>query len=344
MQTPENIFNLINNLSYPCLILEKSGEAWSLSYKNEKMAELLQEDSTEQALPHSLNNMLIAHENYSTCEIFTLHHFEIFGSLYNINFELIENRLFAFFVEVPLHDLFESLPFHDGKGIYDSIIAVLNTKGELIDANESFCALIEAEKSEIEGKNFFKNFIPGNIDTLNHYLEHVCSLNDHHEHFVTPLKSLGAHTYRINWHVSKISWHDETYVIAVGSDISKFTKENTTLKKKLHSIQVGFNYFPFGIAYMNAKGKFTNMNARFIKMFNVDEENEALNFDDIKLLKKHIGFDNMKEYVKPIKEMSYSIQHKTKNRNYTIKVDVRLLSGRKDSSKFYILVVQKIKT
>ncbi len=343
MQNPEQISNFIDALSYPLLLLKKEGVSWSIQYQNESMQNLLAHDSQDNKLSEPLKKLITQYQSHASGKSTnTLYHYEIFDNLYNISFEETQDNIFAFFIEVPLQNLFDCLPFHNLHGIYDSLIVVLNPKGEVVETNECFSNLVGMQKSKIEGKDFFENFIPGNRETLTHYLEHVYAHENHQEHFITPLKGVDKNTHRINWNVSKVHWHEETYVIAVGSDISKFTEENTHLKKKLHSIQVGFDYFPFGIAYMNAKGKFTNMNPRFMKMFKLKED-DNLYFDDIKLFQKNIGFKSMQEYIRIIKEMSYKVKHKTKYKSFTIKIDVRLLSGKKNASKLYIIVVQQIK-
>ena len=52
----------------------------------------------------------------------------------------------------------------------------------------------------------------------------------------------------------------------------------------------------------------------------------------------------MSEHIKLIKEMSYKINHTVGDRTVKIKVDIRMLSGKNESSKLYIVVAQKVKS
>jgi len=153
------------------------------------------------------------------------------------------------------------------------------------------------------------------------------------------LRSASGKAYKINWQISKITKNEHSFVIAVGSNVTKFVQENRGLKKELNSIKVGFDYFPFAIGYMNAQGNFTKMNPRFMKMFHIAKNRLEISFDDVPLFKKYIGFKKMSESVKLLKEVHYKLNYKDLN----IKVDVRLLKGKKESSKFYIVVVQRVK-
>lgn len=348
------VYETINALAYAVVIFEKDkAEDWKASYLNHEMQRLLESSSG-----HSLQKsdtkenpegdnpflkLLLQYEKTSQKETSSLYDIEIFTSFYNVHFHKKENRLFAFFIEIPLESLFVNFPFHDFHDACNAVVVVLDAKGELVDANESFCKLVGMEKESLARKNFFQSFIPGDLKKLQKYLEGIYKQDEFHQHFVTSLKGAQDKNYRINWQVSRIQWHDQIYIVAVGSDVSKLMNENNELKKQLTSVQVGFDYFPFGIAYMNVEGDFTKMNSRFMHMFNIKEESRTINFDHISLFKEHIGFEKLNEYIKHVREMSYKIDYTHKDKRIKLKVDIRLLSGHKESSKFYIVVVQQLK-
>ena len=127
-----------------------------------------------------------------------------------------------------------------------------------------------------------------------------------------------------------------------GVGTSATQPENKKLKQQLSSIKVGFDYFPLGIAYMRNDGQFTAMNPRFKKIFGVPKESENISFDQIPSLKRDIGFEKMSDYIKLIKEMSYSVERNTQDKTINLKVDIRLLHEKKKSIKFYIVVVQRL--
>jgi PAS domain S-box-containing protein len=226
----------------------------------------------------------------------------------------------------------DSYAFHDLSGACNSIMIVLDNGGNVIDMNEYFSNLVKMGKESVLEKNFFETFMPAYIDKLSPYLNDILTKDNYSQHFVTPLKSSDGKNYRINWQVSKIIKGEQTYVIAVGSDITKFIEENSDLKLKLTSIRVGFDYFPLAVGYMNASGRFITTNPRFKEMF-----------DQVAPLVKHFSFDKMKEYLGLIKEMSYDIKYDDKGKEVKLKVNIRLLDAQKASLIFYIVVVQKIK-
>lgn len=354
MQTEELVFDVINTLSYPVLILEESQEKkWVYSYRNQAMQKLLnnketkENDTDEVSLPkseyeNSLEDILSTYTNELHSDSFTLHDIEIFDGLYNVSFNKNQNRLLIIFVETPIEELFDNITFHDLSGACNAIVLVLDNEGKIVDVNECFLDLVGMNKEDTTGKSFFETFIPGDIKQLNHYFENILSNETYSQKFVTPLKGLDDKLYRINWQVSKLVKNDQTYIIAVGSDISKFVEENSDLKNELKSIRIGFDYFPLAIGYMNYKGIFTKMNPRFMKMFKIKEDHEEVLFDNILLFKKHIGFDSLNENIQLIKEMSYKIDYTLNEKPIKIKVDIRLLHGKKESSNFYIVVVQMI--
>jgi len=353
MESKDLIFNLIESLLFPVLVFEKdAADTWKSVYLNKSMQELLysnkpetnvSDKSAQDHQPDPYAPLLNEYKKSSNQELCSLYDIELFKGLYNVHFHKQEEKLFAFFVEVPLDSIFENFPFHDFNGVSNAVVVVLDTQGELVDANECFCTLVGEKKPSLLGKKFFESFIPGNLDKLQEYLRGIYEKEDFHQHFITSLKGVKNINYRINWQVSKIRWHDQSYIVAIGSDISQLMEENTELKKQLTSIQVGFDYFPFAIAYMNAKGDFTKFNSRFVKMFSVKEDTSPIHFDKVALFKEHIGFAKMSEYIKLVKEMSYTINHTRNDKAVKLKIDIRLLSGKKASSKFYIIVVQQLK-
>ncbi|MDA3907458.1 MAG: PAS domain-containing protein, partial [Sulfurimonas sp.] len=252
------------------------------------------------------------------------------------------NNIFVTFIEISIDKLFENITFHDLSGACNAIVVVLDAHGKLIDMNECFLNLVGMEKEEVYKKSFFETFIPGDVKVLNNYLTRLMTKESPHQQFVTPMKGLNNEIYRINWQVSKVVKQNQNFIIAVGSDISKFVQQNSNLKKQIQSIKVGFDYFPFGIGYMNAKGEFIKMNTSFLKMFRIKDEINKIGFDQIPVFKNSIGFLKMQEHIKLIKEMSYKVDHIIKGEAVKLKINIKMLSGKQEASKFYIIVAQKV--
>lgn len=335
MEISELIFNTIDKLPEAVLLLQadESGE-WTQSYANQLMQKILDEGE--------MKSLLQRYQEEESGASFSLQNIEIFQAVYNVHFIKNNTELLIFFTETKLEDFFDSIKFDDFSGACNAVVVVLDDMGKVIDMNECFLNLVGMEKKSVQGKGFFETFIPGDIETLSQYFTNILKKDVYHQQFVTPMKGVKDTPYRINWQVSKIVKQDKTYIIAVGSDISKFVEENNTLKRELTSIKVGFDYFPFAVAYMNAKGKFIKMNSRFMKMFRIAEKDKNIEFDQIALLKKYIGFTKLQENVQLMKEMSHTIDFKIDGNPIKLKVDIRLLSGKKESAKLYIVVVQKI--
>ncbi len=341
MESSELIFSVVDTLSEPILLLEKSEDGkWLNIYSNLLMQKLF--DANSDSKESSLQQLLERYDEEADSNNYTLHDIEIFDAIYNIHFNKNDKQILVLFMEIKLEDFFDNITFHDLSGECNAIVVVLDSGGNIIDTNECFSNLVGLEKENILGKSFFETFIPGNVETLNKYFAEILEEDIYHQHFLTPMKGLADKVYKINWQVSKIVKHEQTYIIAIGGDITRFVEENSELKKQLTSIKVGFDYFPLAIGYMDGNGIFTKMNPRFMKMFNIAQTDEKIGFDKIPLFRKHIGFEKMNEHIKLIKEMSYKINFPVDGKLVTLKVDIRLLSGKKESSKFYILVAQKI--
>ena len=346
MEAKDLLFDVVNSLASPIVLLEDKDNEYSILYANEVMQKLLETqestESTESQLTGEFLTLMNSYKDESDSDSFILHDVEIFGKLFNINFNKNSNRLFIKFREITIDKLFENITFHDLSGACNAIVVVLNEEGKVIDMNECFLNFVGMKKEDVYAKNFFETFIPGDMKILNHYLEDLMSKESASHHFVTPMKGANEDVYKINWQVSKIVKQNQNFIIAVGSDISQFVEQNNDLKRQIQNIKVGFEYFPFSIGYMNADGVFTKMNPGFKKMFRIKDEISKIEFDKIPLFKKSIGFDKMSEHIELIKEMSYKIDHKVGDKSVKIKVDIRMLSGKKESSKLYIVVAQKV--
>ena len=354
METKELVFDVVNTLSLPIILLESKEDEYSILYANEEMQRLLQSEvsqeieedveSKELTLSDDFLNILNSYKNESNSDNFTLYDLEIFGKLYNINFSKNSNKIFITLIEISIEKLFENITFHDLSGACNAIVVVLDASGKLIDMNDCFLNSVGMTKEEAYEKPFFETFIPGDIKVLGHYLEELMSKESPHQQFVTPMKGIDDEVFRINWQVSKVVKQDQNFIIAVGSDISKFVEQNSNLKKQIQSIKVGFDYFPFAIGYMNVNGEFIKMNSSFLKMFRIKDEGKKIGFDQIPLFKKSIGFTKMQEHIKLIKEMSYKVDHVIRGEAVKLKINIKMLSGKQEASKFYIVVAQKVTT
>lgn len=360
MESKDILFEVINTLSLPVILLEINNSDYSVLYANEEMQKLLQDNSSEETevekteeiqevekskeleLSGEFITLMSSYKNESNTNNLTLYDVEIFEKIYNINFSKNSNHIFMTFIEIDIAKLFENITFHNLSEACNAIVVVLNAEGKVVDMNECFLNFVGMKKEDVYAKSFFETFIPGDTKILNHYLEELMISDSPHHQFVTPMKALDDEVHRINWLVSKVVRQKQSFIIAVGNDISRFVEQNINLKRQIQSIKVGFDYFPFSIAYMNAKGEFIKMNPSFMKMFRIKDENKKIKFDQIPVLKKNIGFEKMNEHVKLIKEMSYKLKYIIKGETVNLKVNIKMLSGKQKASKFYIVVAQKV--
>lgn len=347
MEAEKIVFDVLDTISSPVLIVEEDDKKYSQSYMNKAMSKLLNHDTQEKKatnieLPETLKKLLLRYSQETASDSYLMHDIEIFNRLYNIVFNKKEKSILVIFSENKLEDFFNNITFHDLSQACNAIIVVLDDKGSIVDMNECFLDLVGMDQESVLKKSFFESFIPGDKEKLDGYFQDIIQNDEHHQHFVTPLKGKKEDTYRINWQVSKIVKNNHTYVIAVGSDISTFLNENSALKKQLKSIKIGFDYFPFAVGYMNAEGCFTRVNSRFMKTFHIDKDDKDIRFDKIPILHNSINFNEMNKHIILIKDMSYKVEYKIKDKIKHLKVDVRLLTSSKKNTKFYIVVAQKI--
>lgn len=351
MEAKELVFEMIDRLSYPIVLFQRSEtEAWSRRYINEAMQKLLDikesgEKRSDLSIKHenSLNELITNYDKQNHTDSYTLHNIEIFDAIYSVHMNKNRNNLLIIFIEIPINELFDNITFRDLSKAYSSIIVILDSSGKIVDINECFLNLVLKEKEEVLGENFFEIFMPSYAQKLAPYLEDIVTQDSYSKHFVTPLKDSNAKQYKINWQVSKIVKGKETYIIAVGSDITKFIEENSDLKHQLTSIRVGFDYFPLAVGYMNSSGKFITTNPRFNKIFDIAQTDKKIMFNQVPYLSSHLSFEKIKEYIALIKEMSYYINYDDGKEHIKLKVNIRLLKGKKEHSSLYIVVVQKVK-
>ena len=343
LEVKEIVVDVLDSLSTPVVLLEDAEKGYSILYSNKVMQKLLiTEESQELKLTDEFLDVIGAYKNEAGSDNVILHDIEIFEKLYNISFSKNSNRLFITFFEISIEKLFDNITFRELSGSCSAIFVVLNSEGKVVDMNDCFLNFVGMKKEEVQAKDFFETFIPGDKETLNNHLENLTSNESPHQHFVTPMKGHNGKLYRIYWQVSSVVKQNQSFIIAVGSDISKFVEENSNLKRDLKNIKVGFDYFPFAIGYMNSDGILTSMNPGFMKMFRIKDEHSEIAFDSIRILKDNIGFNKMSEHIGLIKEMSYKIDYDIGEKAVELKVNIRMLSGKKESSKLYIVVVQKV--
>jgi len=336
MEDKELVFSSIETLTHPMLLVSKDGEKYTKSYANVAMKELLREpDSIE--LDDSLIVMLEQYEEQENKNSYTLNDVELYDNFFNLHFTQSSVGIGVLFIQTSANNILNALTFHELSKSCSAITVVLDENGDIFDVNNCFLDLVNLQIKDVLHKSFFQTFIPGDIEQLGKYFHNILSEESHHQHFMTPLKATDGELYRINWQVSKIIKQGQTYIIAIGSDVSKLFKENRNLKQQLSSVEVGFEYFPFSVGYMNVEGIFTKMNVHFMKMFGITDSNSKISFDSIALFKKNIGFEYLQENIKFVKDMKQIIHYK----DTQLRVSIRMIKGKKESSKFYIVVVQK---
>lgn len=343
MEAKEVVFSAVENLSHPMLLVQKSGEEFEGVYANIAMRKLLPDSVSAEkfALDENLLPILQEYESQENKNSYSVYDVVIYGGTFTLHCTQSSMGVGILFMQTQLDSILNSLSFQELSKSCGALSVVLNVNGEILDTNSCFLDLVNFQKEEVVEKNFFEMFIPGDSEQLGEYFKNILSEKSYHKHFMTPLKTKDDKLYKINWQVSKIKKQSQTYIIAIGSDVSKLFKENSRLKKQLTSIQVGFEYFPFSVGYMDAEGIFTKMNVRFMKMFGISELKQNIFFDTIPLLKKNIGFASLQENIKFVKEMKYRIDYEHQGKHAKLRVNIRMIKGKKNSDKLYIVVVQQ---
>jgi len=336
MEDKELVFSSIETLTFPMLLVNKNDEKYMKLYANIAMKELLPELDIQE-VDESLFELLQKYEEQENKNSYVLYDIEIYDSFFNLYFTQSSEGVGIIFIQTPATDVLNSLTFRELSESCSAITIVLDENGNIFDANNCFLDLVDLTIEDVLNKSFFQTFIPGDIEQLGTYFQNILSEESHHQHFMTPLKAKGGELYRISWQVSKIVKQSQTYIIAIGSDVSRLFKENRNLKQQLSSVEVGFEYFPFSVGYMNVEGTFIKMNAHFMKMFGITDSNVKISFDSIALFKNNIGFNYLEQHIKFVKDMKQIIDYK----DTKLRVSIRVIKGKKESSKFYIVVVQK---
>jgi PAS domain S-box-containing protein len=340
LEAKELVFSSVENLVYPMLLVDDKDEKFVGLYANVAMKALVPEGNVLH-IEEPLLEILKEYSNQENKDSYVLYDVEIFNGLFTLYLSQSSMGVGILFIQTPASDILNSLTFKELSKSCGAITVVLDEKGEILDTNNCFLDLVGFKKEDVIHKGFFQTFIPGDIEKLGKYFENILADNAYHQHFMTPLIGKGKELYKINWQVTKVVKQSQTYIIAIGSDVSKLFKENRNLRQQLDSIQVGFEYFPFSVGYMNGDGEFIKMNARFKKMFGIPESKVRVSFDAIPLLKKNIGFAYLEENIKFVKEMKHLIDYEHQGKHTKLRVNVRIIKGKKESSKLYIVVVQK---
>lgn len=382
MEDMELIYSVVNNSSYPFIIVEErengkfeklfsnksmnkllslneenlstqnepaekeknKDEELTVQTEGESKADVIEEDAHSKGfMNQEMQDLFARYKEEKYSDKHTSLEMEIFNGMYEIHFNQSKGKIVAIFMKIDSFELFNLMSFHDLSNSCSAIVIILDDKGQIIDINDCFLKFVGMEKADVLHKNFFQTFIPGDINILNNYMSDILLQDEYHHQFVTPMKDANENLYKINWQVSKVIKANQSYIIAIGSDVSRFVKENGELKRELQSINLGFEYFPFGVAYMDSKGYVSKTNKRFKKMFKVAEKKKSFQFEEIGLFKKHIGLAKLQENLKFVKDVSYTVKDVVNKQPIRLRVNVRVLKGKKESSAFYILVVQNIK-
>ncbi|MCW8838204.1 MAG: PAS domain-containing protein [Thiovulaceae bacterium] len=344
MQEKDFIHNFIYDLNNPVILIEDKEDSYGVIFANETMQKHLKKDDSQNLeLSNELIHLLDTYKGKNHPNGLSTQNIEIFEDFYNISYFQNSNNILMTFIKTNVESLFETLSFHEMGVSSSAIMVVLSDQGKVIDTNEYFLKMVGMSKEEVHNIDFFENFIPAELETLNKYLEELLSNNSKNQQFVTSLKDVEENIYKIKWQVSKMEKLNQSFLVAIGSDISQLLeKSNAQMTKEVKSLKVGFEYFPFAVAYMNAKGIFTTMNKNFLKMFHIKNGTTKTTFDQIPFLKKHIGFSKIKEHIPSQKEITHNIEHNVNGKIINLKVNIRMLKGKKESSELYIVIVQKI--
>ncbi len=342
MENTEIILETINTLSNPILLVKENADVYERIYSNISMDKLLPKDDKNNSIVDENILKFIKQFIEEESDYHTINNALLFHNSYNIIFNKNDNGILILFIQNKDKESSLNFILDDVSAASNALMVILDLNGYVVDVNKCFCEMVGMEYEEVIEKSFFETFMPNNVEQLSERLGDIMSKETHNKHFVTPLKAKDGTSYRINWQVSKIEKQNQTYIIAVGGDVSILVEENNTLKHEIKSINIGFEYFPFSVGYMNVNSEFTKVNPRFAKMFHLNKDDKNIKFDDIDFFKKNIGFKKLNENIQLIKEMSYSIDTIMHENNVRLKVNIRMLSGKKEDSKFYIVIVQRV--
>ena len=334
------ISKAMEELPAPVAVFSRNGEGERL-YANRAMEAL---DTAEGDGPDkAMEELLARYRQLDAPEAYLFHGVEIFDGVYHVQCVGSGELLLLFFFPVAPGSFFNTMTFQELGESCSALVIVLNEEGILVDMNNCFLELAGVETEEAVGLPFFQTFIPGDLGALDHYFREILTGESYHQHFVTPLRRKDGQIYRVNWQVSRVLKQGRTYIIAVGSDISKYVEENQRLKKNLQSISLGFDHFPHGVAYLDGKGRFLRINPRFAAMFGLEEREKERRFDQIPALEKQIGFRQMLQTLEEKREGTWRVEEERNGRKIGLAVDARLVRGKKEEARFYILAVHRVR-
>ncbi len=333
MEPSQLLFNIIDTSTDAFMLLEKQeSEVLNTLYTNTAMEQLL--ETTSGALPDDVISLVLKHLT-TDAGVHTLHSCEYFDGVFDLHLRWQDSQVLL--NVTPCHGgLFEHITLSDLGSSCSALVLVLNEEGNMVDVNDCFSKFVGHDKSELLGESFLSTFIPGDAQKLGAYFQEILSRPSYHQNFVTPIKNFEGKIHRMNWQVSRLVRNEHTYVIAIGSDISRLIERQDDLQRELSSVKVGFNHFPYAVAYVSDDGVLTSMNIRFRELFHLKEPHP--HFDSIALFKEKIGFQTMCEHIALIKELGYTLSlDGTK-----FKIDIRLLESKHKTASLYMIIMRPL--
>lgn len=158
----------------------------------------------------------------------------------------------------------------------NQILLVLDLKGRIVDINKKGCQILACQKKNIIGKDWFDNFLPGEIKKeiknvfkkiLNGNLKAV-------KYYENPIIDKKGNIRLISWHNSFIKDKKGKiqFVLSTGEDITEKRHMEIKLNNQADFFKLLFEYAPDGYFILDFKGNIKDGNAAAEKMIGYKKE------------------------------------------------------------------------
>jgi len=191
-----------------------------------------------------------------------------------------------------------------------TIVLMLDTNGNIININQEGCAILDATKEELLGKNFLQHFIPpeitDNVKKVFHSLrEQSAQMQKHYTNHIIDTKKT-KHLIRWTNNYIKDENGNTTAILASGIDITQEHKLSQKLFEQEHLYKLTFEEADVGIAHSSLGGKWIDANEHLTNLLGYTKEEllthsvSQLTYPDDRLLdeqmKKHLLYGGKNSY------------------------------------------------
>lgn len=235
-------------------------------------------------------------------------------------------------------------------GIEGMIVLNLDLNGDITMINQNGCKLLEADCSNLIGKNFIENFIPENIRTeVKNVFNNIINENiDNVSQHVNEIVDAKGNIHLISWtnNFTKDTDGNIIGLITFGFDITHEQKLRKKLAHEERLYKLTFEEADIGIAHASLEGKLVDTNIYLTKLLGYTKEEfkkltttDITHPDDVQKDKKMI------ENLLSGKSSNYHIEKRYISKNGSIiwvNIAVVLLKNEYDKPLFFLKIIRDI--